>query len=72
MAKRRINNALRYLGFRNRCNGPGEVGSCRAVDEQRPGPVAGGGREEGWMSAPCTVDVDLLCYRHSPYLEMPW
>lgn len=52
MAKQRINNALRYLGFRNRCNGPGELGSCRAVDKQRPGPAAGGGREEGWMSAP--------------------
>lgn len=72
MAKHRINNALPYLGFGTVITAPGNwVDAGQSTSNgQPPLPLekVGGGVD---VRPPCTVDVDLLCYRHSPYLEMP-
>lgn len=63
--------ALRYLGFGTDITAPGNWGLAGKSKENGQSSLPGEEGLEGSMYAACTVDVDLLCYRSSPYSEYP-
>lgn len=67
----RTNIALRYLGFGTDITAPGNWGVAgKSTNNGRPS-LPGEEGLEGSMYAACAVDVNLLCYRPSPYPGCP-